>query len=46
VPEEEVPVRTLQLQSGDFVPNNDEEATVVQQVAVISAAEARARFRR
>jgi hypothetical protein len=35
-------VCTLQLQSGDFVLNDEEEATAVQQVSVISAAEARA----
>jgi hypothetical protein len=43
--EEEVPVRNLQLQSGDYVLNDEEEATVVYQLSVISAVEARARFR-
>jgi hypothetical protein len=40
--EEEVPVRNLQLQSRDYILNDEEEAMAVQQVAVISAAEVRA----
>ncbi|KAK1661405.1 hypothetical protein QYE76_049564 [Lolium multiflorum] len=43
--EEEVPVRNLQLQSGDYILNDEEEATVVHQLSVISAVETRARFR-
>jgi hypothetical protein len=41
--EEEASTRTI-LNSADYVLNDDEETTVIQQVAVISEAEARARF--
>jgi hypothetical protein len=34
------------LNSGDYVLNDEEEATMIQQVAVTSEVEARVRFRR
>jgi hypothetical protein len=43
--EEEVPVRTI-LHSGDYVLNDEEEATTIQHVSINSEAEARARFHR
>jgi hypothetical protein len=43
--EEEAPRRDI-FNSGDYILNDDEEATVIQLVAVISEAEARARFHR
>ncbi|KAK1679275.1 hypothetical protein QYE76_040123 [Lolium multiflorum] len=43
--EEEAPRRTI-FNSRDYVLNDDEEVTAIQQVTVISEAEARARFLR